>query len=391
MKKIVCLALIAVFAFMSFAGCSAPAKSTATVNITVTEPSSTPAPATTAATTSSEAEPQTTSEPIITDKSLTTGLDTNGKAYQPIAVMVENSPGARPQTGLMEADIIYEAMAEGSITRFMCLFNDNTPQKVGPVRSARLYYINLAREWDAAYVHFGGPSMSDKPSYVYGSDSSDIKLRIDGIKGKYSNLFWRDSARKAPHNAYIDLRSVSKIYNYTPKERTYKFQFDANASNSGNTVDTIGVPFVSGKKDFVEFRYNKATDKFERYMSGTPFMVNTVTRDDNGKETSKSSIMQVQNVIIQYAKTYTLQNDVKGRRMVDTVGSGKAVYFVGGKQLTGTWKRDSKDTSTQYLLDDGSSVTLKPGNTWVCLQPDNDQISVTFNENGSANVQGKAE
>ena len=72
--------------------------------------------------------------------------------YKPMSVMIENQSQARPQTGLQQADIIYEAMAEGDITRFMCIFNDQKPSVAGPIRSARLYYINVQKEWDSPSI-----------------------------------------------------------------------------------------------------------------------------------------------------------------------------------------------------------------------------------------------
>ena len=382
MKKIICIMMALVMTCLVAAGCSAP-EAAPTAKTTVIAPSAAPETA------SAPAPAATPSEPAPSGLSLTTGLASD-KEYKPFVAMIENSPAARPQTGVQQADIVYEVMAEGSITRFLCLFNDNLPVKAGPIRSTRLYYISIQREWDAPLIHYGGPSDSSKPSYVYGSNSGDIRLRLDGLKGGYSKYFWRDSERKAPHNVYTDLTKFMDLYDYTPKDRT-QFTFDPNYAPQGDTVDTVGIPFSSKKDNFVEFRYNAATDKFERYMSGVPFEVRTVTKDENGNDQTDTAILTTQNIIVQYAKTYLLSNDVKGRKMVDTVGEGKAEFFIGGKHLTGTWARESEDSSTVYTLDDGTPVTLKPGNTWICMQPTDDEIAVTYNEGGSSNVQGTAE
>jgi len=355
--------ILAVLLLSALYGCGAPAESPNPSEI----PSITILP-------TQESTPEPTPD---SSRSLTTGLPSD-KEYKPITVMIENSPQSRPQTGLQEADIIYEAMAEGGITRMICVFNDNKPVVAGPVRSTRLYFINIQKEWDSPLVHFGGPSDSDKPSYVYGSSTSYIKVRVDGIKGKYNDYFWRDKSRSAPNNAYTNVAKIQdKLYDYTPAERE-PFKFDEAVSHTGQTVDTVGIPFLSGKPTHTEFKYDSSTGLFTRYVSGKEFEVRTVAQDENGKQTTSTAPMTVQNLIVQYAKTYTIKGDRKGRRMVDMVGSGDCEYYIGGVQLTGTWERKSLDDSTKYYLADGSEVVLKPGNTWIAVQPTSDKTTVTF-------------
>lgn len=335
-------------------------------------PTPTPTPSATVETTPVPSPTPSVSENL----SLTTGLPTD-KAYLPMAVMVENSDAARPQTGLQQADIIYEAMAEGGITRFLCIFNDQQPVKVGPIRSTRLYYIEIQREWDAPLVHYGGPSDADRPSYVYGEDSKDIKLRLDGLKGGYGEYFWRDQERKAPNNVYTDLTELYTLYDYTPDERD-PFSFEEGVTYNGEMVDTVGLPFLSKDATHTSFVYDPETDLFTRYQKGEPFEVRTVTQDAEGNQETQTAPMTVKNLIVQYANTYTLKNDVKNRRMVDIVDSGEAEYFIGGKHVTGYWERTSREDSTHYYLEDGKPVVLRPGNTWIALQPNTDTVTVTY-------------
>lgn len=302
----------------------------------------------------------------------TTGKE--GSEFQPIVVMVENSEGARPQTGLNEADIVYEALAEGSITRFAAVFNDNTPEVVGPVRSTRLYYINIAREWDAALVHYGGPSTASRPSYVYGKDSEDIKVRVDGVKGAWNSYFWRSEERnRNVHSVYTDLTKIKKLCDYTPSDHTSLSFKDGEAFSEEATHVTV--PFTTQKATLVEFKYDKAQDKYIRYQSGSEFEMRTVTKDANGNEKTQTKPMASTNLIVQYAKTYVLENDVEGRRMVETTGSGKCEFFIGGTHSSGTWERADNSSDTTYKLDDGSELNLRPGNTWICLVPSSQKIS----------------
>ena len=367
MKRIIAVIMCLALALWCVA-CS-PAEDTASPSPTAAS-EQTEAPAT-----SSEA-PAVTDTPADTGKSLTTGLDSE-KEYKPFCIMVENSVNARPQTGLQEADIVYEAMAEGGITRFLCVFNDHYPVKVGPIRSTRLYYVNIQREWDAPLVHYGGPSSASKPSNVYGSDFDDIKLRLDGLKsaGKYGKYFWRDSERSAPNNVYTDVTQLLNEYNYSPEPST-RWNFDADITYDGDAVTHVGIPFLSKDDTHTSFDYDADSDTWLRSVGGKAFEVRTVTKDEDGKESTDVSQMSVKNLIIQYAHTYTFDNDVKGRRNVDVVGKGKCEYFVGGKHVTGYWERESLSDSTKYYLEDGKTlVTLKPGNTWICMQPDSDTVT----------------
>ena len=153
-------------------------------------------------------EPEPEPEPIVY-RSLTSGRTyAEQPDFYPIMVMIENSRDARPQTGLMQADVIYEAPVESTITRFACLFNDTLPVVAGPVRSVRMYYLGIQQEWDCIFMHYGGPDLSGSEATVYGSKYDYVRVRLNGIWGKYDDYFWRSSDRKAPHNVYTSRNSI---------------------------------------------------------------------------------------------------------------------------------------------------------------------------------------
>ncbi len=234
----------------------------------------------------SESEPE--EEPGF--KSPTTGLTYETEVpYHPIGVMIENSSYARPQTGLLQADVIYEALSEASITRFFCLFNDYIPVEVGPVRSTRLYYIYVQKEWDSLFVHYGGPNEKDRPSYIYGSSTSHIKVRVDGTKGKYDPYFWRISERSSPNNVYSDLTKIDReLYDFQPENRDF-WKFDKNISYEGEAFTSVGLPYQTKKPVYVEFRYNTADGRLYRYENGVPFMVYSVTPDESGGKNTEET------------------------------------------------------------------------------------------------------
>ena len=307
----------------------------------------------------------------------TTGLGYEGQPqYHPVTVMIENSAEARPQTGLMQADIVYEMPVEGGITRFLCLFNDTLPVEVGPVRSARIYFLHTQKEWDSAMVHYGGPSDEGFPSYIYGEEMEYIKLRVDGIKGKWDSYFWRSEDRKAPHNVYTDLTKIAELYDYTPEFRN-QLRFDANLDTSaGMDYSMISLSFQTNEKTHTQFKYDPATNRLLRYVSQKEFMTNTVTLDANGQKQTITEQVSCQNLIIQHTKVYVIQGDKSGRRMAEMTGSGECEFFIGGKFFTGTWKRDSLNSATEYRLSDGSLLTLLPGNTWIAIQPTNGTVTI---------------
>ena len=238
MKKTILLLVISVMIFCAACGAQ-PQQSTSPSASPSASASAEPSPSPSA--TPSPSESASPSAPALPENvSFTTGLPLEGATYKPVAVMIENSPAARPQNGLQAADIVYEAIAEGGITRFLCLFNDHMPTTVGPVRSLRLYYLQIQEEWDSILVHFGGPMTRGLESDVFHTASAKLKLRVCGIKGiVYNNdldhakssgaYFWRSTDRKAPHNAYTNLEKVQALYDYTPNART-PWQFDANTA-----------------------------------------------------------------------------------------------------------------------------------------------------------------
>ena len=131
-------------------------------------------------------------------------------------------------------------------------------------------------------------------------------------------------------------------------------------------------------ENFVTFQYDSAKDKFFRYEKGKAFEVRTVSEDGDGKQTTITAPLSVQNLIVQYAETYVRSNDGGGRRMVEMVGEGKCEFFIGGKHISGSWERKSLDDSTQYYDESGLPIILKPGNTWIAVHPDNKEIGITY-------------
>jgi hypothetical protein len=362
LKKIIIIAFVLLLVF-SAAACSNSAAQTqgsASAQISGTTGSSASARA---------ASPALASASSVVGLSPTTGLPGNTE-YRPVQVQIDNEPPGRPQYGIQAADIVYEAMIEGLDTRLSAIFNDTLPAQVGPVRSSRVYFQLIQNEWDSIYMHDGGPYVAAwKRSYIYSPDNGgDMKVRVDGSKGLPKDIFWHVTK----DFAYGNVKAAEEKYNYTRTPRNPMFKFDSNVDYSKYPdVNKVDIPFISDNITHVEYLYDKASDKFVRYCFGEPFL----DHDTNQAVT-------VHNVIVEYATLEHLDKGEGGRILMDMIGSGKAEFFIGGKHITGTWKREARKTGTVYQLDDGTGLVLKPGNTWIEIQPDSKNV-VTTNADGT--------
>jgi len=292
----------------------------------------------------------------VVNMSSTTGLPFEGE-YKPVMCVIENSPQARPQTGLQTADVVYEFPVEGGINRFVTVFSDKVPEGVMPVRSGRAPFLYVQAEWDALFMHFGGSGAggSNAPEYTFYGNSlhSNIKIDLDGLVGSKNGIFKRVNTAPAPHNVMGNLALAQKEYNYSPAP--LKWKFDTTVYYPGDSVNAIELPFTTNTKNFVSYVYDFDKGVYLRSMSGVPFMA---------AETKKQ--LQVKNVIVQYS-TYTTQANIyKDWKMV---GEGKADFYIGGMYVQGSWSKASPTEPTVYLDAEGKPIVLKPGNTWIHIHP----------------------
>lgn len=350
-------------------------------------------------------EPVLTPEPDVTptpsptpepkNRSQTSGREIpEGTPSRPVILSVENSDGAKPQTGLMQADIIYEFMVESAITRFQVLFNDTYPAYAGPVRSVRYYFVDLAQEWDCMYLHLGGvtldapykrnpkkvisiyPQNSDERRF-YGFTATYVPQKGDMNDMSVTNGYrFRSTKRESPHNLYFLInRMVQKFYGNHTAQICERFQFMEGVHYEfGETFEMVSMPFLNaGKPEWIQFRYDKDSNRLLRYENGLPFM--TLTPSEDGKTVMEEQ-MNVQNLIVQHTEYGKVPQDYKGRRTCELTGSGKCDFFINGQHLTGTWSRPTLEDYTVYMQDNGELVILEPGNTWIAVHPTSTQITI---------------
>lgn len=266
------------------------------------------------------------------------------------AIMMENHVDSRPPSGLAEASVVYEAPVEANITRFLALYPaDRTVEKVGPIRSARPYYLDWALEYGTPmYMHVGGsPEAMDKIER-FGMFNMDEMTR-----GWY---FWRSDERSAPHNTYTSSKLWNKAledYGALYREEAYTgwmFSSSTFFQSAPRAANALTVSFVPPWYE-ATWRYSSSTGKYFRYQMNRPHA------DDDGTPVAADTVI-TQEVTIRVI-------DEIGRRSVETVGRGPARIFMGGFEIRGTWKKESRTARTRFVDENGNDIPLAPGKIWI--------------------------
>ncbi|MDD5251094.1 MAG: DUF3048 domain-containing protein [Patescibacteria group bacterium] len=267
------------------------------------------------------------------------------------AVMIDNMVEARPSSGVAAARLVVEAPAEGGITRFLAFYPaDEKVAKIGPVRSARPYYLDWAGELDALYAHCGG-----SPEALTKLKSLSLRDLNEFFRGKY---FWRDTGRDAPHNVYTSTDLLNSAANavfpdhvLTPAA-AWPYKDEAPLEARPETAPDISVDF-SVEAYRAVWRYDRATNDYRRYQNETP------ARDDG-------AAIRAKNVVVQYVKVVIL--DEVGRRRITTTGEGEALVANDGVVTPAVWRR-SAGGRTAYFDENGQPIAFNPGITWVEMAP----------------------
>ncbi len=269
-----------------------------------------------------------------------------------IAVMVENHVDARPQSGLSAASIVYEAPVEANYSRFMLLYPlGEDVMKVGPVRSARPYYLDWLAEYETImYMHVGGSP--DALSLIKSRDIFDLN---EFYRGWY---YWRGTDRYAPHNVYTSSKLWEKAWDeYGEDERQKEnkkmmdyWTFEKMEACEEDCIENIDIVFLAPTYT-AEWEYTTSTEQYGRYQMGYPHV------DQDGTQ------IMADTIIIQYVDTQVLDN--VGRLGMDTIGSGDAIVFRNGHMIEGTWNKEDLESKTQWLDAEGNEISLQAGKIWI--------------------------
>ncbi len=281
---------------------------------------------------------------------------------RPLAVVIENHTEARPQSGYLDADIVYETLAEGGITRTLAIFQSKESKEVGPVRSAREYFVDWATELNAIFTHVGGSA-----------DALDLiaKIKTPDLNQFYNaDSFWRSSDRYAPHNVYTTtekLLSRAKSNGLETSTKVTPLSFKKEAESKDRTAgQQIAIDF-SGYDYNVGYTYDLTSNTYFRSIAKIP-----------AKDRLSGTQIAPKNVIVYFTSTvpYINYEGAQGVRIGLNGKAGKGYFFQDGKTIPITWSKASRSAQTKYLDESGKEIRLNPGQTWIEVVPEG--RSVTF-------------
>lgn len=275
---------------------------------------------------------------------------------RPLAMMFGNTTDALPQYGLSNADVLYECLVEGGLTRLMGVFEDyNDAPKYGSVRSCRLYYAHLAREYDAIYAHYGQADIAK--SYL----NSDAIDNLNGLDGTVESLmYYRSTDRRAPHNVFATPEGITAAIEKKGYRTEYADGYTGHFTFSdgeepvklnGKPAAVMQTTYPNSKTWFV---YDSESGLYKRFH---------YKKEHIDGETGEQ--LAFTNVIFQIIPGRVI--DKKGRMEFDTVGNGTGMYFTGGEYADITWKKDNLESPSLFYDGSGSPLVMNPGKTAICI------------------------
>jgi len=276
-----------------------------------------------------------------------------------VGIMIENHFEARPVSGLSQARIVYEAPAEGNITRFLAVFMRNEEvESVGPVRSARPYYLDWVSEYgDMMYMHVGG-----SPDALEKIDEHQIFDMNEMYRGWY---FWRSTDRYAPHNTYTSNKLWDQAWKAYGEEKTnqeflgWKFGKIEEEPCTETCVSHIEISYAPPTYSSL-WKYTSSTEQFVRYEGGK------IHKDRQGGEIVADTL------IVEKIGMKAIDN--VGRLELDTIGSGQALIFRNGQVIEGEWRKTERKGRTRFYDFEGNEISFKPGKIWISIVGDNHRV-----------------
>lgn len=273
-------------------------------------------------------------------------VDDAATKRQVTAVMIENSPDARPQSGLKDAGIVYEAVAEGGITRFIALYQEARPGLIGPVRSVRPYYVEWGAAYDAAVAHIGGSARALEMirSGGYGVD-------IDQFFNP--GAYWRAADRYAPHNVYTDFDRLDALTNAKGKTASVftAIPRQTEPKLAPPTATSIDISVSSGSYA-VHYNYDAISNSYIRQQGG-----------ENHVDREGGQIQPKVAIAIKVAVSNGFEDG--NRAQITTLGSGEAFIFQNGTMTPATWSKADPKAQLTFTGADGKPVLLNRGQTWI--------------------------
>ncbi len=279
----------------------------------------------------------------------------NAMLARPIAVTIDNSSSARPQSGLDQAGLVYEVPVEGGVTRYLAVFFHEGAKTIGPIRSARPYLIELAREWDAIYIHCGQSPQAQ--TYFAENQVAHINEMF------HPTGFWRNKSRQAPFNLYTDTNSLwQEITKLGWGNKVVLADYPLRGAGdqlSGQVAEKLTIIYPYGR---VGFQYDATTNTYLRFLNDCPYL-----------DLNSGMQLSAANVLIQQVSMWAF--DSEGRLEVDLFGQGKAWFFSNGQMQEGTWRKDSSTSRTRFYDQTNVELSMTKGITWIQLISEQMQLN----------------
>lgn len=287
-------------------------------------------------------------------------------AARPVTgIMIENSTLARPQAGLQDAGVVYEAIAEAGITRFLALYQEARPGYIGPVRSLRPYYIDFAAPYQASIAHVGGSP--DALAIVRSGPYRDLDQFFN------AGTYFRVPSRDAPHNVYTTfdlLDNLNQAKGYTSSTFT-PWPRKADKKLENPSVRTIDIS-ISSPDYYAHYGYDPATNSYARSEGGSPHMEQVNSSDSSGSVQIKPKVVialvmpQSQGALDASGAYYTNYADS---------GTGQMFLFEDGGWTPGTWDKTSTTDMLKFTDNNGKPVKLDAGQTWITIVGNPSQVA----------------
>ncbi len=286
---------------------------------------------------------------------------------RPYVVMIDNHPNAYPQTGLNEASVVFEALAEAGITRFMAVYvpgvSPDVPS-IGPVRSARLYFVRWAMGLRGMYIHAGGA-----PDALKRAREAQELIDVDALVRSGGAYFTRTRTRKAPHNLYTSTarldQAAARFGNAEINDPEQGFLIKAEAPPDQRPAGQELSYYFIYRQDPAGWIYDPASNVYLRLRRGKP-AIDAATREQ----------LRASNVVVIEVQERPIPGDPKGRIQQDVVGSGPGFLFQDGVAQDITWRKESEAAPLRFYLADGSEAAMNPGQVWIAAVPKLSNLTV---------------
>lgn len=290
---------------------------------------------------------------------------------RPVAVVINNIEDALPHYGTSEADFIFEAETESGITRMLAVYDEMKDiDRIGPVRSSRSFFNNLALNFDAPIIHCGGSTRGRKAGYENSDKKIENWAHIDATYYE-SSYFYRDNDRYKYQgynwehclftNSELLQKGLTKFELLTPTTRSSDFglQFEEEVLLTGETANTVKVTFRAGKT--TSFTYDAQQKLYKTAQYGADYI-----------DAAVDKIVTFRNVIALYVDQTIVNEDGYPRSYYDLQGEGVGHLAIDGKIVPIKWSRQDVNSNFVFSLEDGTEVTLASGHTYVAITSNDD-------------------